>query len=260
MTVFPRALAALALMVGASACGRERDADGPGRDSLRPLAEAEWELLSLDSTAPVAGTRLSLNTARDGIGGYAGCNWFGARYTIAGDTLRVDHAERTARGCLRPGVTEQEDRFLQALHLAARYEITGDTLRFMDSSDAAAVILIRRRPLAMNPSDLPGTSWSLSSYTSRTVPDRPRITLAFQPETIRGFGGCRNYTGEWKGIGDRIRFPRLSMVSTECPNMSMNEIEGDFTTGLSEATHYRLADSTLELFTVGGDTLRFLRR
>ena len=257
-----RAIIALLLALALPGCGRaggrQTSGDAVGdTDAPPPLAGTEWVALSVDGARVLAGTQITLEADSLGLGGYAGCNWYGGRYTRRGDSLRVEDVSSTGRGCLVPqGVTEQEMRFLTLLREARSYRISGDTLRLQGAGGQGILAFRRRPPLAMDPAALVGTRWRLETLGGRAMADR-RITLAFERDSVRGFAGCRDYVGTYRAERDRIAFTSTTMLEMECPDRALLELEGGFTTGLGESHRWRLAPGRLELFTPGGDTLAF---
>lgn len=267
MPRFPALLNFLLLMASLVACDPQdtprntppAEGGAAARSLPIPLADTEWVLLSLDGTSPVAGTRITLEfTPERHLGGYAGCNWYGSEYTQDGDALGVAEIERTARACHEPpGVLEQENRYLRMLEASSAYQVAGDTLRTEAAEGAGVLVFQRRKPLPMNPADLVGTQWRLDIHTDTSPAIDPPITLRFGKQDVSGFAGCRDYSGLYKADGDEIRFPQLAMAETDCSDPKRLEREGEYTTRLSEAAHYRLGADRLELYTAGGDTLTF---
>jgi heat shock protein HslJ len=225
--------------------------------SLASLVGSEWLASTIRGQPVLPETQITLELGEGNAGGYAGCNWWGGPLVARGDSVDFGDIMLTARGCTRPGVMEQEMRFIEQLGLAAIYRLDGDTLRFAGRAGEELISLLRRHPLAMNPAELVGSRWVLEKLGTRTLQAPRPITLVFDRSTISGFGGCRDYRGDYAATGDRINFPSLTMLSTECPDQRLSFQEGDFMTGLSESVHYRLNADRLELYTVGGDTVTF---
>lgn len=227
--------------------------------STGALGGMRWVVVSLRDKAVLPGSRITMEAAPTSIGGYGGCNWYGGDVTFAESTLRAEPMTRTMRACVRPdGVTEQETQYMALLEESARFQRAGDTLRFLDRQGRTLLTFHGTPRPAMRPEDLANTRWVLSAWT-RGPRSMPRMTLAFEGNRMKGFAGCRNFTGSWNARGDEIHFPTLSMVEMDCPNRGTLELEGNYTTALSETAHYRLQKGArLELFTPGGDTLVFV--
>jgi heat shock protein HslJ len=232
----------------------------PGRAELRDsviawpdTSPAEWIATSIGGRGVIPGTRVTMETSSGGVGGYTGCNWYGAnRGSVAGGL------EMTARGCLRPaGVQEQERSFAMLLPRATSAVLGRDTLRLRDSSGAEVLTFVRRRPSSSDPAQLVGTSWRLRSSTMRSL-DTSRVTLRFTRDSVHGFGGCRDYDGTYMARADRLRFTYVAMRSMDCSRDRARVAEENLTTAFSETEHFELRDSVLLLTTFGGDTLRLV--
>jgi heat shock protein HslJ len=132
-------------------------------------------------------------------------------------------------------------------------------LRLLDSAGTMLLVFTRRQKAAVNPAQLHGTSWLLQSVDSTAAQDS--MTLALDSGTAKGFAGCRNYTATYIARDDELHFTSISMTDTECKlGDSVQKREGDFTTYLSEATHYNLISDTLVITTASGRRVKFLRR
>ena len=243
--------------------------DSVARGGATPeLTDRRWTAITLRDRPILTGSRITMEATASSLGGYGGCNWYGGDYSLTGATLAVGPMTQSARACTQPeGTTEQESAYLQLLRQAVRHQRVGDTLRLFDRSGALLVVYHGSARLAMRPEDLENTRWTLADWSDarRITASRPtsglgppRLTLAFENGRMRGFAGCRNFTGSYRAEGDVIGFPTLSMVEMDCASPGMLELEGRFTTALSESSTYRLDKGRrLELYTPGGDTLVF---
>jgi heat shock protein HslJ len=245
-----RLLATLVVIASAAGCAQpERDLAIPWPDT----AHAEWVVHTLRESPLIRGTRITVETTPTGVGGYSGCNWYGMRRDSAGGV------EMTARACLEPaGVMDQEQRFTSALGAAASAARAGDTLKVRDSAGSALLTLIRRNPTGADVSMLHDTAWSLR-FSTRPGLDTT-ATIAFLADSVRGFGGCRDYLGTWSGQGDRLSVTSIAMQQLDCSDARRQRAEEEFTTVLSETSYFGLAGDELSLFTWGGDTVRLVRR
>lgn len=237
----------------------------PDPGSTGTLEGTEWTLTALEGRAPLAGTRVSLEVADTTLGGYDGCNWYGGSYDADDGRLRVGPIQSTARGCLQEGVGEQEARYHDALGRATGYRLATDVLELTGASGEVLLAFARRDPAQVDPVDLVGTAWRLEAVRSPdgTAEDADTtVTVEFpEPGVVRGFAGCRDYTGTWEARGDRLYFTSFHMSSLECDRGDRVIVrEGDFTTHLGESTYWRFADGRLELTTHGGRRLTFVPR
>ncbi len=137
--------AALLIML-ASSCGPkpqpqgEPDANAPPAGAQPPAAQAaapmslvdqDWILTALgERDAPLgAGDRpltLRLDSASSRATGFAGCNRFGAGYTLAGDSLKFGPAISTKMSCGESDRIEQG--YLAMLPLVVTYAATDTSL------------------------------------------------------------------------------------------------------------------------------------
>ena len=265
-SLLPRVIALISLAPG---CANERESEGAGRDSLprdsttTALGDMRWTVLALRDRPVLRGSRITMEAKPTSLGGYGGCNWYGGDVTFTGATLKAAPMTRTLRACLEPeGVSEQEDTYLQSLEHAVTFQRTGDTLRLLDRAGGVLVTFHGQAPLKMRPEDLENSRWTLSDWTGprRAARSalRARMTLELAEGRIKGFAGCRHFTGSYRADGDVIHFPTLSMVEMDCGNAVMLELEGSFTTALSESSTYHVDKGRrLALHTPAGDTLIF---
>jgi heat shock protein HslJ len=121
-------LSALVIAVGACATGT-RAASGD-------LTGVDWQLAEIDGAPAVtspggggreASFRLDADSAR--VTGFTTCNRFFGRYEAPGGArLRFSSIGSTKMACVEPARSQQEQRFMEVLQTADRYEIAGNTL------------------------------------------------------------------------------------------------------------------------------------
>jgi heat shock protein HslJ len=137
--------------------------DGSGANALRDTA---WELASLAGSDVLPGTTITVKFATDEVSGSAGCNTYGGSYTASEDSLGLSGVYATEMGCLEPaGILEQEQAYLTALRVAARYQIDGDRLEILDETGAqilafvasSSEALVVATPTLEQPSPVPAT-------------------------------------------------------------------------------------------------------
>ena len=269
-----RLFGVIIVMTVAHGCTTRQESPKVRTDSVSQGAERSeltgmrWTAITLRDRPVLTGSRITMEATATSLGGYGGCNWYGGDFTLTGTTLEVEPMTQTLRACIDPeGATEQESAYLQLVKQAVRFQRAGDTLRLFDREGAVLVVYQGQARLAMRPEDLENSRWVLSDWSSarRITASRPtsglgppRMTLAFENGRTKGFAGCRNFTGSYRAEGDVIAFPTLSMVEMDCTSPGMLELEGRFTTALSESSTYRIDKGRrLELYTPGGDTLVF---
>lgn len=227
-----------------------------------PLDGSQWIVSELNGLPIIDGSNITLHFTAETLGGYGSCNWYGARYTTTGDTIRIEGPESTARACLSPpGVGEQEAAYFRALRDVARHRLDDDRLELLNAASDVVIRLTPRQRSAMNPADLAGTRWMLRSVNDSVLASDTSLTLDLTAAALSGFAGCRRYTGTYGATGDEIRITSLTMASLECDRAQVALLrEGQFTTDLSEATYYRLSSDSLLLVTAPGRRLVFVPR
>ena len=86
-----------------------------------------WQVEDIDSRGIVDRSVITMGFTEGGrILGSTGCNRYLGAATVAGDVLSLGDIGSTRRACV-PTLMSQEQRFLNALNDAARYEIDKDT-------------------------------------------------------------------------------------------------------------------------------------
>jgi heat shock protein HslJ/ligand-binding sensor domain-containing protein len=225
------------------------------------LDGSEWVLTSLNGDRLVEGSNIALNFAAEQVGGFAGCNSYGAKYSATDEgALAVAEIEITLQLCQTPaGVMEQEAAYIEALREAAVYQATPSSLEIGNAAGETTLVFARQVHLPMDPGDLLGTEWQLLSWDDSSPIAGSAITLAFRGEgEIGGSAGCRGYRGTYEADGDRIHllFLEMSGSSEQCSDDLLVQ-EGEYTTSLEWATNYRLEEGRLEILTARGEVLVF---
>jgi heat shock protein HslJ len=93
----------------------------------------------------IVGTSLTAEFGEDGhVTGSAGCNTYGATYTLDGTALHIGPATATRKHCSTPpGVMEQETHFLHALERSTTVEASGSVIALRDAQNAIQVTFHR---------------------------------------------------------------------------------------------------------------------
>lgn len=125
-------LVAVALIAG---CAGTSERTPTGSDTAsRDEAEAAagtWVLESGRDAAgviePADGHPITLEIEGDGLGGTAGCDTYGGRVSIAGNSFRAGRLALTEEDCAR-AVAGSQQRYLAALAAAETFEVEGRQL------------------------------------------------------------------------------------------------------------------------------------
>ena len=227
----------------------------PDPPPLDRLNGTWWQLTALRGEPVNPRPRITLELEPGRLGGYGGCNWYGAAHTSGEDgRLKIGPTEATARACADRGIGERESRYFKALGEIASHEVRDGRLIFHDGRGEEILEFSPLERFDSDPVSLEGTSWELESISGEPVSGRA-ITLNLESGTMNGFAGCRDYDGTWTGRKDVIAFTSISMRTLECDRQDLLLKEGEFTTLLSESRHYRLREDRLELHTDAGEVL-----
>ena len=98
------------------------------------LAGVTWGLVSYSNETGThtaledIDVTLNFDMEEKSLGGSAGCNLYGGDYTVDGSSLTIHSIFNTEMYCMTEGVMEQERDYLQALAMAASFDVDGDTL------------------------------------------------------------------------------------------------------------------------------------
>lgn len=223
-----------------------------------------WTLSRLQGQPLLPGTHINLGFNDESMYGYDGCNWYGVRYKApsSGDPASyapVGVAESTQIGC-DDAVLLQGKHYFEAMRTAVALREHGEVLAAVDAGGAAVLEFARQPRVAMDPARLRGSGWQLMAMDddSRAHAAEHAVTLRFGQATLRGHGGCRDYTGTWQAEKDELRIPSLAMAATTCADASASSWEGRFTTLLSQTHRYTIdQNGRLLLHTSTGHTLLF---
>lgn len=123
MNIWKVCLMASVVIVAASACAPATP-EPAGEPSL---VDTAWALetfhLPDGEILVVPGTTVTLAFEEGGqAGGSGGCNSFSAEYSVQGNAISFSDPVRTLKSCIQEGVDAQEQRYLDALQGAVRFE------------------------------------------------------------------------------------------------------------------------------------------
>jgi len=95
--------------------------------------------------------------------------------------------------------------------------------------------------------ELFGKIWNLQSLFSRDVESEQPLTLEFLEDgTVKGFGGCNNFSGKYTLEGEELTFGSMLSTRKSC-GPAMDEQEYTFLTFLAEIKRLKINEGELEL-------------
>ena len=196
---------------------------------------------------PVSGTRVTLRFAGESLEGFAGCNRYGATYSLQGSKFKIPKISSTAEGCLSPeGIMDQEETYLNILSGVDKIELADrNTLEMQNSARNAVLVFRREIQLSMNPSDLDGTAWALRALEGNTPLQGTPPTLSFKAGTISGSTGCRTFTATYNADGDNLQLLTLNMNEISCVKPEpYREQENQLLDRLDDLSKYKILTRT----------------
>jgi heat shock protein HslJ len=139
-TVFVEVVVGIALLAG---CGSTHQDQTPSSAvpttaaSSASLVGTEWVLVDLAGTPALKQPPATLAFPEAGrAAGSGSCNRFTGSVTITGATLKFGPLASTRMACMANDVSQQEDRYFNALAAATRYEVkNGELLIYCDGFD-----------------------------------------------------------------------------------------------------------------------------
>ncbi|MDG6256004.1 MAG: META domain-containing protein [Methanomicrobiaceae archaeon] len=235
------------------------------------LAGTSWTLAGLagedGGMEPVLdGTTITAAFGGDGrVGGSAGCNHYGADYTVDEASLSIGLAVRTEMYCMNPpGVMEQEGRYLSLLADAACWRMEDGLLILADREGADLLIFeqVVRTP------DLPltKTQWTLTSIgrsgdAVSSLIAGTAITATFSPDgNVTGSAGCNRYGAAYRTGGTSISIdpPISTKIFCTGPEGVMEQ-EAVYLSLLGSAAGYRIDGDRLEILDDEGRAVLWFR-
>jgi len=249
----------LAFSLLAAGCDANRWSLIGGADKL---TGTRWTLRTLGDRPLLADTAISLSFDDGTLGGYAGCNAYGATYSVGRTSLSLGETSITLQACMDPpGVLEQEQRYMDLLRSVAAYRLADGRLDLLDSSGRSVLVYDAQEVFHGDPADLIGTEWRLASMDGEPPIADEIYSLEFvDGRKYQGLAGCRHFEGEYEAAEGDIQFVSTAMLELDCPGADDAYYlrEGRFTDALTWARQWRIVDSELEIRTAAGSSLIFL--
>ena len=169
-----------------AACAPSGENPGqPGHTLTSPPASGEdlagtrWALISMgkpgEETPVIEGSNATLEFGEDGqVGGSGGCNSYGGKYQVEGETVAIREIESTLMACADEQITAQEGRFLQALGTASRFHIAENRLNIFYDNDQN---ILNFEPLGASSTNPTQATVISDSNLMPSGPDEKQYTL-----------------------------------------------------------------------------------
>ncbi|MHC4432579.1 MAG: META domain-containing protein [Planctomycetota bacterium] len=176
--------AILVLVVLLAACATAEQDQPPAQSAA--LLDTEWVLISLNGSALIEGTEITLSLKESSLDGSGGCNTYGGSYTASEDRLRLSGVSWTERACIEPeGIMEQEKAYFDALNAAARYRVDGNRLEVYDEAGAQILAFVASTSEALAEEEMPtrttpGLSLDCTLEMDETYPVGEPVNLRFE--------------------------------------------------------------------------------
>jgi heat shock protein HslJ len=116
------------------------------------LVNTHWNLVAFGEPGgeqPIAGSNITLLLSDGQAGGYGGCNSYGTTYRVDGGMISFEEITSTLRACADQNMTDQEQRYFEALGSVSRFERVESFLVLMD--DAGNPVLTFETPVTVEP-------------------------------------------------------------------------------------------------------------
>lgn len=108
----------------------------------------------------LAGTEITAVFEGGTVSGSAGCNTYGAAYSVDGPSLRIEAPSATEMACAEPAdIMQQEQRYLEYLANATVHRIRGNQL-WLETGDGRTLVFVAREGRATSPTSTLASSSS----------------------------------------------------------------------------------------------------
>lgn len=218
------------------------------------LPGTKWELVTLNGTAPIEGTSVTLFFGEDDrAGGNASCNTYSGSYKVTGNSLTFEQMMSTMMACA-PAINEQEQSYLKVLGETKSYETAGGNLTLKDASGNALAVFA-----PFQPASLVGEWQAIGINNGKqavvSVMNGTTVTAVFGADgNLSGNGGCNNYNGSYTTDGDNITIGPVATTRMACEQAVMDQ-ETAYLNALAKAATYTLGKDSLEVRDADGALL-----
>lgn len=189
-----------------SASGETATFTPPAPAQVDPaLVGTQWFLTSLRDKGPLPRPRLTLEIGKEDIGGFSGCNSFGAAVDkmdegeLAWSSGPSSGVDSTAVGCGPAALARQEMAYQNAVAAAEVYRRQGDRLELRDGRGQTIVVLRQKTRSSFDPAVLENTRWKLRSVDGEKPVEGSVPTIRFGSENeVAWYDGCEDHEGTYE--------------------------------------------------------------
>lgn len=218
----------LPVLVLLSACSQTPGATLDGRTFLSTSVTTDGVARPL-----VAGTRIRLTVADGHLGASAGCNIYGADYSISDGHLMASGGSMTEMGCDEERAAQDEWLFA---FLGSNPTITFDSDGLVLTHEGTVITLLDRE-IADPDLSLVGPTWTVVSIidgdTVSSFPADVVATLQFHADgTVSVNTGCNSGGGTYTLSGATMQFSEIVLTKRAC-----QEPEGQMESAVTAVLH-----------------------
>jgi heat shock protein HslJ len=120
---------------------------------------------------------------------------------------------------------------------------------------AVGLILSSCAGTGSQPTDLNGTSWTLTSIQGKPVLTNTQPTIRFDNGQASGAGSCNGFGGDYTVSGNKLTFGPLMSTMMACMPQEIMDQEQAYFSALSATTSFRVDGDRLTLLDAAGNVL-----
>jgi heat shock protein HslJ len=208
-----------------------------------------WSLVSIGADPVPDGVEVTLTFDESGeLGGSAGCNTYGASYTIDGGVLEIGPVRSTMMACEEPAMGT-ETAYLTALGSATSWEIDEGRL-VIGTEDGTSLVFeaAAPEPTPGGATGLVGTTWSLVGIAGVSMPMVTPPRLLFEASgTLSGDTGCNTFSADYAVDDGTMSIGDVAATERACDDMMAMAVEQSLLQMLPFMTAWRIEGDTLTL-------------
>lgn len=242
-----RIVAATALLLVLSACGREAGPTDSGMLPFAPSGEYVVTAVTVDGAdhALVKGSEARLTFDDGKLGITAGCNHLFGDYSLDADTLTAGAIGGTEMGCPEPLMAQ--DTWLAGL-FAVPVTVAQDPVT-LTSGDT--VLTLRPRAEVHPDQPLAGTEWRLDGVVDGdsvgSVPAGPDVVLTLTGAAASVTGLCNGFGADVTVAGNEIVWEPGPRTLMACADDARMDLDNTVSAVLAGATSYAIEEGRLTL-------------